>query len=64
MTIPCPSCGGAVRLIAAKDVPQGEDTGPWCRFCCECGADGYICQRDYLRWIETMERRKLIADKR
>ena len=63
MNIPCPKCGNDVQLSAAKDVPRSDNTGSWCRYSCECGAEGFICETDYQRYAEAVERRKLRKNK-
>jgi len=52
LQILCSECMWTVNL-AVCDVSNQCDspgTGQWYHFACECGNEGYICQRDYDHW--------------
>lgn len=53
LLIPCSECGNNIKLTPCNiDSKMSDDCGHWYHFNCKCGAEGYICQRDYQRWKE------------
>lgn len=54
----CNKCGARIELneVVGLVSPTG---GQWFEFKCgHCDGEGYICKRDYIKWLEVAKRRR------
>lgn len=55
----CDRCKSRVDMyLSETDHASTPETGPWYEYTCSsCGDNGFVCKRDYVRWLAVYKRR-------